>query len=63
MRTLVIIMLWVYRRQIAGFVRCVSHAASDAWRRTEAQRDAEAARARDYAGPHGGFDANSRRPF
>ena len=64
MRILILIMAWVYRFQIARFLGRAFRTAGEYLRRVSEEREAEKARAQDYAGPHGGFDASDgRRPF
>ena len=61
MRIFILIMAWVYRFQIARFMGRAFQTASEYCRRVSAAREAEKARAQDNAGPHGGFDTDSRR--
>ena len=63
MRILILIMAWVYRFQIAYFLGRAFRVAGEYLRRLSERHEAERARARDYAGPHGGFDTDTRRPF
>ena len=63
MRIFILIMAWVYRFQIARFLGRACRVGGEFFRRLSAEKEAERAQAQDYAGPHGGFDANSRRPF
>ena len=64
MRIFILIMAWVYRFQIARFLGRAFRTAGDYLRRISEEKEAERARAREYAGPHGGFEGrDGRRPF
>ena len=68
MRIFILIIAWIHRYEIARFLGRTFRKASDACRRLSAERAAEReteeARARDYAGPHGGFDTDAGgRPY
>ncbi len=63
MRIFILIMAWVYRFQIARFLGRTLRVGGEFFRRLSEEKAAERAQAQDYAGPHGGFDANGRRPY
>ena len=63
MRIFILIMAWVYRFQIARFLGRTLRVGGEFFRRLSEEKAAARAQAQDYAGPHGGFDANGRRPY
>ena len=63
MRIFILIMAWVYRFQIARFLGRTLRVGGEFFRRLSEEKAAERAQAQDYAGPHGGIDANGRRPY
>ena len=63
MRIFILIMAWVHRYEIARFLGRTLRTGGEFFRRLSEEKEAERAQAQDYAGPHGGFDTDSRRPF
>ena len=63
MRIFILIIAWIHRYEIARFLGRACRVGGEFFRRLSKEKEAERAQAQDYAGPHGGFDANSRRPF
>ena len=56
MKTIALIMLWVYRRQVGRFLLAGSRFVAEYCERLSAEREARKADKEDHAGPHGGFD-------